>query len=149
MTTNLSTMLCQKCGKNLPAPNSTLCQSCIDSFGLFKAKVVLEGTGEYDVGVVREAQGCDMFLPPESPIIGYWVADKDGDTWVTLMSSVQAMQDSLTLAITSGAIKVKKEKAATGVKKAKKAKEVPVATPVPSREDKLAQLRALFPKKSQ
>jgi hypothetical protein len=65
------------------------------------------------------------------------------------MTPVQAMQDSLTIAITSAAAtKIKKEKAIGGVKKEKKVKEVTTVTPTASRDDKLAALRALFPKKS-
>ena len=149
MTINVPAM-CNKCHQHLAVDNSTLCQTCIDSFGLFHVKVVLEGVAENDAGVVRDATGCERFLPPQSPIIGYWVTDKEGDIWCTLMSSVQAMQDSLTLKITSAELKKpKKEKSVDGVKKPKKAKEIPVVTPTASRDDQLAQLRAMFPKKSQ
>jgi hypothetical protein len=138
---------CVKCGLNPSIDNSTLCQPCIDQFGQFHVKIMLEDVYGNELGIVRDAQGCDRFLPPESPIIGYWVVDDASNVWVTLMSSVQAMQDSLTLAITAGTIKVKKEKVVGGVKREKKIKEVPVVTPTASREDQLAKLRALFPKK--
>jgi hypothetical protein len=137
--------LCIKCSLNPSIDNSTLCQSCIDRFGQFHVKIMLEDVYGNELGIVRDAQGCDHFLPPESPIIGYWVVDDASNVWVTLMSSVQAMQDSLTLKIVEvSKIKVKKDKNAP--KAPKKEKEIKVVTPTAPIADELAKLRALFPK---
>lgn len=149
MTTNVPAM-CNKCHEHLAVDNSTLCQTCIDTFGQFHAKIVLEGVAFSEAGVVRDATGCERFLPPGSPIIGYWITDNNGDIWATLMSSVQAMQDSLTLKIIEVEDTKSKKAKSSGepkVKKEKKVKETPTTTPVASREDQLAALRAMFPRK--
>ena len=141
------TELCHNCNTNICEEDGLLCTSCREKLGQFKVSMILDGSNQYSFGPVLDAHGYTLFIPPEVPVIGFWQIDNNGDTWVTLMSPVQAMHDSLTLKIvefTKG--KVKKDKNAP--KAPKKVKEIKTTTPSAPVVDELAKLRALFPKKT-
>jgi len=61
-----------------------------------KARLVHEGSEKHDWGVVKDCHGCVNYIPPDAEIVGTWNKYSEGTFWVSLQTSLEALQDKAT-----------------------------------------------------
>lgn len=64
-----------------------------------KAHIVLEGSEQYEWGVVKDCHGCINHIPEDAEIVGTWCKYSDGTFWVSLETPIQALQDKATILV--------------------------------------------------
>ncbi len=103
-----------------------------------KAHLVLEGSDQHEWGVVKDCHGCVNLTPEDAEIVGTWSKYGEGVFWVSLETSLQALQDKATILIAELARSRKEELASLPARK----RSLPKEPAGPSTLDKLSKLRA-------
>lgn len=61
-----------------------------------KAHLVLEGSEQHEWGLVKDCHGCINMIPDDAEIVGVWNKYGDGIFWVSLQTSLSALEDRAT-----------------------------------------------------
>jgi hypothetical protein len=61
-----------------------------------KAHLVLEGSERHDWGVVKDCHGNINAIPDDAEVVGTWSKYGDGTYWVSLQTSLSALEDRAT-----------------------------------------------------
>jgi len=61
-----------------------------------KAHLVLEGSEQHDWGVVKDCHGAINIIPDDAEVVGVWNKYDDGTFWVSLQTSLSALEDRAT-----------------------------------------------------
>ncbi len=61
-----------------------------------KSRLVLEGSGQYEWGVVKDCLGCINYIPEDAEVVGTWNKYSDGVFWISLTTSIEALADRAT-----------------------------------------------------
>jgi len=61
-----------------------------------KAHLVLEGSNQFEWGVVKDCRGCVNFIPEDAVIVGTWNKYGNGVFWVSITTPVEALVDRAT-----------------------------------------------------
>lgn len=64
-----------------------------------KAHLVLEGSEQHEWGVVKDCHGNINHIPEDAEVVGTWSRYGDGTYWVSLETSLQALQDRATILV--------------------------------------------------
>lgn len=62
-----------------------------------KAHLVLEGSNTEEWGVVKDCHGNVNYVPEDAELVGTWNKYSNGVIWVSLETSLQALQNKATL----------------------------------------------------
>lgn len=61
-----------------------------------KAHLVLEGSNEFEWGVVKDCKGNVNFIPEDAEVVGTWNKYGNGVFWVSITTPVEALVDRAT-----------------------------------------------------
>lgn len=61
-----------------------------------KAHLILEGSDQFEWGVVKDCKGCINFVPEDAVAVGTWNKYRDGVFWVSLTTPIEALRDRAT-----------------------------------------------------
>ncbi len=58
-----------------------------------KAHLILEGSEQFEWGVVKDCHGCINYVPEGSEVVGVWHKYGSGTFWVSLLTPLKALED--------------------------------------------------------
>jgi len=61
-----------------------------------KAHLVLEGSEQHDWGLVKDCHGNINIIPDDAEVVGTWSKYGEGTFWVSLQTSLSALEDRAT-----------------------------------------------------
>lgn len=92
-------MKCPRCGKGYEGPG-LVCKDCLEKSDYqAKAHLVLEGSASFEWGVVKDCKGQVNYVPEDAEVVGTWSKYGEETFWVSLETSLQALQDKATLLV--------------------------------------------------
>jgi len=98
MTTEVSKQLCALCGTEPVDYNGYICKGCLAKAQYQeKANLVLEGSEQYEWGLVKLTPGTINHVPAESELVGTWHRYGTGTYWVSLVMDAKTLSDRATL----------------------------------------------------
>lgn len=128
-------MECMVCGGEC---DTLVCKKCLEkSQYQAKAHLVLEGSEQFEWGVVKDCGRSVNYIPEDAEVVGTWSRYGGGTFWVSLETHLQALQDKAVLLISELAARRQEELKRFGAPKPTRRVSKPKEPAAPSVFDEL------------